>query len=134
MIRRSSIVVVVVILVLSVVIAWQFVGSVWSSIQLSFADEQTEIFAEMAAKAAESLRQSPPGVHDAIGYLRYTHDYYPSNTKQTSGSRLDRIVERSRTLAELQIIQMLHEATGKDLGSDADTWIHEFTDEPVAQQ
>ena len=73
-------------------------------------------------------------MHAAVGYLRYTRDYYPSGTKQTSGSRLDRIVERSRRLAELRIIQMLQEATGKDLGSDADVWIREFTDEPVAQQ
>jgi hypothetical protein len=61
-------------------------------------------------------------------------NYYPSGTKQASGSRLDRIVERSRSLAELRIIQMLKVATGTELGEDVDAWIREFSDEPIVQQ
>ena len=61
-------------------------------------------------------------------------NYYPSGTKQASGSRLDRIVERSRSLAELRIIQMLKVATGTELGEDVDAWIREFSDEPIVEQ
>ena len=61
-------------------------------------------------------------------------NYYPSGTKQASGSRLDRIVERSRSLAELRIIQMLKVATGTELGEDVDAWIREFSDEPIVQK
>lgn len=125
---RSIIALIGIILVLCVVVAWRFIECATSSLHLSFADEQTQIFDEMAAKAAESLRQSPPDVRAAIGYLEYMHNYYPSGTKQTTGSRLDRIVERSRWLAELRIIQLLQEATGKNLGNDADAWIREFSD------
>jgi hypothetical protein len=80
----------------------------------------------MAAKAAESLRQSPPDTQAAVGYLEYAHNYYPSGTKQVRGSRLDRIVERSRSLAELRIIQMLRVVTGQELGDDAELWIQKF--------
>jgi len=88
----------------------------------------------MAAKASKSLQQSPPDVRAAVGYLEYAHNYYPSGTKQKRGSRLDRIVERSRSLAELRMIQMLRDATGKELDNDAEAWIHEFSNEPVIQQ
>ncbi len=132
--HRNTIVFFTAILVLCAVVAWQFVSNAWSSIQLSLAEEQTEIFEEMAAMASESLQQSPPDVHAAVGYLEYAHYYYPSGTKQTNGSRLDRMVERSRSLAELRIIHMLQEATGKDLGNDAEVWIRAFSDEPVDQQ
>jgi len=110
-------------------------GSVVSSIiHSAFADEQTEVFADMAAKASASLHQSPPDLRAAIGCLQYTHNYYPSGTKQRPGSRLDRIVERSRLLAELRIIQMLRDATGKDFGDQADAWIREFSDAPRPNQ
>ena len=131
--RRNTVIVLALSLVLCAVVAWHFASDAWSSIQLSFADEQTEIFADMAVKACDSLQQSPPDVRAAVGYLQYAHNYYPSGTKQTSGSRLDRIVERSRLLAELRIIEMLKDATSKDFGTDAELWIREFSDEPVAQ-
>jgi len=132
--RRTTIAVAAIILVLCGIVTWQFIDAVWSSLLLSFADEQTEIFDAMAAKASESLHQSPPDVHAAVGYLKYAHYYYPSGTKQKRDSRLDRLVERSRSLAELRMIQMLRDATGKELGNDAEAWIREFSNEPVAQQ
>jgi hypothetical protein len=96
------------------------------SISIAFADEQTAIFEEMADKAATALSQDPPDVAEAIGCLQYVHHYYPSGTKQLSGSRLDQIVERSRTAAGQRIIEQLRAATGQDFGDEPDRWIDEY--------
>ncbi len=120
--HQSTILFAAVVLILCVVVVWQFVDRGWSSIQLALADEQTEIFDDMVAKASKSLAESPPDVQGALGYLQYAHFYYPSGTKQTKGSRLDRIVERCRSLAEMRIIQMLRDATGKDLVGQRHFW------------
>ena len=101
---------------------WLFSHNVLNSIQQNFADEQTLIFSDMVAKSSDALQKTPPDVKSAVGFLEYTHYYYPSGSKQTSGSALDNIVERSRTAAEQQIVDMLNSATGKDSGSVSD-WI-----------
>ncbi|MEQ8849593.1 hypothetical protein [Botrimarina sp.] len=106
--------------------AWQYGRNTWMTIQQSFADEQTEVFSEMTSKATEALKRQPPDVKAAVGFLEYTHGYYPTGTKQTHGSALDRIVERSRSNAESRIIEMLRDATGLDHGADADDWIREL--------
>jgi len=106
--------------------AWQFGRNTWMAIQLSFADEQTEIFSEMTDKATEALKRQPPDVKSAVGFLEYTHEYYPTGTKQTHGTTLDGIVERSRSVAESRIIGALRDATGLDHGTDADDWIREL--------
>src|SRR5438105_15566668 len=72
------------------------------TIHVSFADDQTEIFEEMRAKAV-----SAADPHEAAGYLEYAVNYYPSGTKQDSGSRLDRVVERARRSAIREIIAHL---------------------------
>jgi len=123
---KRTILIAVVIAGLCAVVSWQYVRNVWMQIEPSFADEQTEIFLEMTDKASESLRREPPDVRAAVDFLEYTHSYYPSGTKQTHGSTLDRIVERSRSLAERRIIEMLRDATGKDVGMDAEVWVREF--------
>ena len=107
-------------------LAWKFVRDAWTSIQIAFADEQTEIFSQMVVMANDALNRQPPDVKDAVGFLQYTVHYYPSGSKQTIGSALDRIVERSRSLAESRIIEMLRDATGVDHGPDAEDWIREL--------
>ena len=124
--RTRTIVIAAVITGLCAVASWQFVRHAWMQIQLTFADEQTEIFSEMTDKASESLKREPPDVRAAVGFLEYTVSYYPSGSKQTHGSTLDRIVERSRSLAERRIIEMLRDATGEDVGTDAEAWIRKF--------
>ena len=109
----------------------QFLQYGSTTIRISFAAEQTEIFEEMVTKASTSLRQSPPDTRAAVGYLQYAHSYYPSGTKQTEGSRLDQIIERCRDFSEARIIQMLREATGEDLGDDVERWISMFGEEPA---
>ena len=132
--RSRTITVTAIVIVLFGVVSWQFVDGVWTSIQMSFADEQTEMFFEMVEKASEAIRREPPDVKAAVGFLEYAHNYYPSGTKQTAGSRLDRIVERSRSHAERQIIEMLRVVTDADLGTDVDVWIREFGNQEVSEK
>ena len=124
--RQRTILISVVIAGLAVVAAWQCIRNVRLQVHLAFADEQINVFSEMADMVSESLSQDPPDVKAAVGYLEYTQAYYPSGTKQTQGFTLDRIVERSRSSAELRIIEMLSEATAKDFGTRPEAWIREF--------
>lgn len=92
-------------------------------VRVALAEEQTEIFEEMVVKASAALSQTPPDVNAAIESLAYAHHYYPSGTKQVADSRLDRIVERTRTCAEQRVIDMLEQATGERRGRNAEAWI-----------
>jgi len=89
-------------------------------IRVAFASEQTQIFDEMRTKALQSDATA------AAGFLEYVVRYYPSGSKQETGSRLDRIVERERTLAERDIIAHLRTKTGEDLGADPEAWIQKY--------
>ena len=58
-----------------------------------------------------------------VSYLEYALWYYPSGTKQTKSSRLDRVVERARRCAVREIIAILRSRTGRDFGDDPRRWI-----------
>jgi hypothetical protein len=92
------------------------VNSALTAIRIAFADEQTAIFEEMRRKVKDS---------DAVdvGPLEYVVWYYPSGTKQTVGSRLDRVVERARQSAVREIIAILRDKTDRDFGDDPRRWI-----------
>jgi hypothetical protein len=87
-----------------------------TGVQIAFADEQTAIFDQMRRQTEESA------VVD-VGYLEYALSYYPSGTKQTKGSTLDRVVERARRCAVREIIGILRSRTGKDFGDDPRLWV-----------
>jgi uncharacterized protein YijF (DUF1287 family) len=87
-----------------------------TSVQIAFADEQTAIFDQMRRQTAEAAAVD-------ASYLEYTLWYYPSGTKQTKGSRLDRMVERARQCAVREIIEILRSRTRKDFGDDPRRWI-----------
>src|SRR5579883_1510462 len=87
------------------------------SIRVAFAEEQMEIFDGMRVKAS----QADPT--EAVRYLEYALNYYPSGSKQIQDSRLDRMVERARRNAVAAIITDLRNRTGKDLGDDPRRWI-----------
>lgn len=89
-------------------------------IRVAFAGEQTEIFDDMRAKALQS------DTAGAAGCLEYVVWYYPSGSKQETGSRLDRIVERERELAVRDILEYLCARTGEDLGESPDAWIQKY--------
>ena len=93
----------------------------WLKVQVAFASEQTEIFDEMRTRAIQG------DATNAVNCLQYVVNYYPSGSKQETGSRLDRIVERERTLAERDIIAHLRIKTGEDLGTNSEAWIQKYT-------
>jgi hypothetical protein len=96
----------------------------WDAAQLqlrvAFAEEQTGIFDSMRTQALSS------DVTGAAGSLEYAVRYYPSGTKQVTGSRLDRVVERARAAAVRAIIAHLRTKTGEDLGDDPEKWIQKY--------
>jgi hypothetical protein len=92
----------------------------WLTIRVAWASEQTAIFDEMRTQA---LRSDLAG---AAGRLEYVVGYYPSGSKQEAGSRLDRMVERERTLAARDIVAYLRVKTGEDLGESPETWIQKY--------
>ena len=91
------------------------------NIQIAFAAEQSQIFEETRNKA---LSTSIRG--EAVRYLEYIDDYYPSGTKQDVGSLLDEIVEHNRDIAKRDIVAHLRATTGKDFGNDPKNWIKKF--------
>ena len=89
-------------------------------LRLAFASEQTQIFEEMRTKALKS------SVAEAAGCLEYVANYYPSGTKQVTGSRLDRMVERERATAVRDIIAYLRRQTSSDLGDAPEPWVEKY--------
>jgi len=89
-------------------------------IRVALASGQTQIFDEMRTKALQS------DARGAADCLQYVVNYYPSGSKQETGSRLDRMVEQARTFAEAEIIAHLRAKTGEDLGPTPDAWIHKY--------
>jgi hypothetical protein len=97
-----------------------FIGYAPLKLRVAFASEQVTIFDEMRDKALHS------DISGAAGCLAYVVNYYPSGTKQVSGSRLDRIVESARGQSVREILADLRTKTGEDLGSDPDSWIKKY--------
>jgi hypothetical protein len=93
----------------------------WLHIQTAMADDQTHIFDDMRTQALQSAAP-----HDISRSLEYVVFYYPSGTKQKTGSRLDRVVERHRTAVVREIIAHLRRTTGQDLGDNPEPWIQKY--------
>ena len=106
----------VVVVVILLGIGFCLISQIKTSIQIAFADEQTAIFDQMRRQTAEATGAD-------VGYLEYVLGYYPSGTKQTKGSGLDRVVERARQCAVREIIAILRTRTGEDYGDDPRRWI-----------
>lgn len=92
----------------------------WLTIRVAWASEQTKIFEEMRTRALQS------NTSEAAGCLRYVVHYYESGSKQETGSRLDRMVERERQRATQDIIAYLRTKTGQDLGESPEAWIQKY--------
>jgi hypothetical protein len=89
-------------------------------VRTEWAQEQVAIFADMRGKAVNAKPK------DAVGYLKYTIEYYPSGTKQLSGSALDLMVEQVRFETVHQIIADLRSKTENSLGDDPENWIAKY--------
>jgi hypothetical protein len=97
-----------------------FIGYAPLKLRVAFASEQVHIFQEMREKA---LNSNVPG---AAGCLEYVVNYYPSGTKQESGSRLDHMVESARAQSVREIVAYLRSKTGEELGTNPESWIKKY--------
>ncbi len=95
--------------ILGVIFTWHAYQLGKATLQAAFAEEQVRIFYAMRDQA-RSL--SPV---QAVESLEYAADFYPSGTKQTSGSRLDRLVEAVRVDVCRQIMGELKSKTGEQI-------------------
>lgn len=102
------------------ILIWQTISYALLNLHVIFAEEQTDIFSAMREKAAGGDAKA------AAGALEYVVSYYPSGTKQTLGSKLDRIIERARASAISDIIADLRVKTGDNLGDDPRPWIEKY--------
>jgi hypothetical protein len=89
-------------------------------IRVALASEQVEIFEESRVRALMSDPQ------EAIKHLSSAVNYYPSGSKQITGSRLDLLVEQARDSSIREIIAYLRQTTGEDLGDEAKPWIDKY--------
>jgi len=96
----------------------------WDSVQLrlrvAFAGEQIEVFKNLRALA---LSSNAPGAAQSLESVVH---YYPSGTKQVSGTPLDLVVERERADAICAIVAHLRAKTGEDLGDAPEAWIQKY--------
>lgn len=120
--NRAAVLLALVCLALGGLAGYFFVRWAGQLVGVEFAEEQTRIFEEMRRQSRDMT------VPDAVSSLSYVVTYYPSGSKQRSGSKLDQIVERARSSAIREIIAMLRVKTGKDLGDDPSAWIRAFKD------
>lgn len=90
-------------------------------IHIKFARGQVTIFKQMTDETL--LDSSPSGIGRRLNYV---NSYYPSGSKQPTGSDLDIIVECARSNAVTVIIQRLRDVTEEDLGDDPAEWIEKY--------
>lgn len=75
---------------------YQFFNGLDSSLRMVFAIDQTSFFEDYEQKAYEKLNQSPPDFAAAEECITGLQEYYPSGTKQKTGTAMDRVIEHSR--------------------------------------
>jgi len=118
--KRLTVVLAALCCLLAVLSVSLFIGYAPLKLRLAFASEQVHIFEDMRDKALHS------DASGAVGCLEYVVNYYPSGTKQESGSRLDRMVESARGHSVREILAYLRTKTGEDLGTDPESWIKKY--------
>ncbi len=106
--KRTTVVVALIAGCLLALSAYLVVTKVILHARIALAEEQIDIFYAMRDKAAVS---SPD---EAAACLEYLVGYYPSGTKQVTGSRLDLIVERVRRNVAEEIISDVRVRAGSE--------------------
>jgi hypothetical protein len=119
--RRSTWILAALLVLAFALAGYWFVRHGWLHVQAALAEEQTLYFEEARDNALQSNR--PEYI---VGCIEGTLNYFPSGSKQTTGSLLDRMVERARRLAVDDMIRHLKGKTGLDLGNDPKKWIERF--------
>ncbi len=90
-------------------------------LRTAFAEEQVSVFYQMRDSALASVDP-----REAVGFLEYAFNYYPSGTKQPHNSRLDRLVEMVRSDCLRDIIEDLRKKTGQDFGIHPTNWYRHY--------
>ena len=80
------------------------------SLHVAFADDQTAFFEQMVHRAETFLAESPPNIRGAKKCRHAIESYYPTGTKQATGSELDSVVERMRVLCKRHIDVLIESA------------------------
>lgn len=106
--------------VVALILGWWGYLKLRAFAQEAMARAQITIFDEMCGQARSS------DAREAADCLQYVVSYYPSGTKQQSGSALDLRVEAERGKAIAAIIDHLRTITSQDLGLDAEPWIQAY--------
>jgi hypothetical protein len=119
--RRSTWILVLSLLFALGLAGYWFVRHGWLHVQAALAEEQTLYFEQARDQGLASSRPE-----DIVQCIEGTLNYYPSGSKQTTGSHLDGMVERARRLAVDDMIRHLRNKTGLDLGNDPQKWIERF--------
>jgi len=116
--RRPIIIVSLLVIVCLATAGYSYFQYALLQLHVAFAEGQTVYFEEDRRRALAS--NSPDEI---VALMESTVNYYPSGTKQPTGTRVDRIVERARNLAAADMILRLKQVTGLDLGKDPAKWI-----------
>ena len=112
---------------LSITVGVLFLLCIWFGWRYATYKSQTEAARDQIAFFSEMASRSMAGQPaQAAGCLYYVVTYYPSGTKQTSGSALDDLVEAQRKRAQLEIISVLRARTRDDLGQEPGPWIKKY--------
>jgi hypothetical protein len=119
--RRSTWILAALLVLALALAGYWFVRHGWLHVQAALGEEQTLYFEQARDKALQSSRPE-----DIVPCIEGTLNYYPSGSKQTTGSHLDRMVERARRLAVDDMIGQLKRKTGLELGNDPTKWIERF--------
>lgn len=101
--------------IVCLVLTWQ-----WSLLRFKevLAASHVATFRELTELARASVDP-----HELCGFLEYARDYYPSGTQQARGSPLGRIVESVRSDTMREIVDLLRGVSGRDLGTDPNSWL-----------
>jgi hypothetical protein len=95
-------------------------------VNLVFEAANAELLMDYFLERKSAALKSRPKV--AAQVLQDILNFYPSGTKISHGSLVDRIVERARTSAAGDIGGYLREKTRKDFGEDPRAWIENLHD------
>ena len=101
-------------------LAWESWSYFRLHLEAALAEEQTRMFEESRTQALQS------DATGAAGCLDQVFIYYPSGSKQRTGSHLDHVVERHRLAVAREIIAHLRRVTGQDLGDKPEPWVKKY--------
>jgi hypothetical protein len=111
-------------LLLTAIVGHLFYENIEMEMRLEDADGETHDFEVIPGKAEAADPEQ------GVKYLGEVLAYDGARFERLRGSPLDRIVERARSKAEVEVIAILRKKTGKDFGDDPKHWIDGLSGSP----